>query len=262
VAQRVYMRFFGPDPVPFPSYREVERNVKHSLTTLRCACCGSDKHTRNCPKGIEPHCDYEHDGEERLPPHITDFCPVLHNYCAMCQTVGHMERVHLEPKHHRTGRELRERYFKFMATGAYTSLPYLAFHDEGYKKLTGAHWRRAYEGRPYRQAVITRYVLGFTPEIHQRLMDLIKHLPEQRHCDNDRAHQLEAIRENIRKADAGETTPLPREIIAEFQAKRREERAKLKKAKMAENRAAEEAADTSTTTANTATNSAKAKKKK
>jgi hypothetical protein len=231
VARRVYDRFFGKDPIPFPTYREIERDVKHALTTLRCISCGAKDHISTCPKVQNPSCEYEHDGEIGLRAHTTEFCPVLHNYCGECQTVGHHERVHYTEGLMKTGRELRQRYFQFMARGAYTSIPYLVFHPEGYKKLSGAHWRRSYDGRAYRHAVITRHVLGIGPEIQEKLAELIKHLPESKTCDADREWQLEAIRANIQKAETGETIPLPRDLLMDMQAERRERELLMRQAK-------------------------------
>jgi outer membrane PBP1 activator LpoA protein len=118
-----------------------------------------------------------------------------------------------------------------MARGAYTSLPYLAFHPEGYKKLSGAHWRRSYDGRVYRHAIVTRYVLGIGPEIQERIAALTKHLPESKTCDQDRDWQLEAIRDNIRKAETGETIPLPRDLLMDMQTERREQELLMRQAK-------------------------------
>ena len=115
-----------------------------------------------------------------------------------------------------------------MAIGAYTSLPYLAFHPEGYKMLTGAHWRRSYDGRPYRHATITRYVLGVGPEIQAKIAELVKHLPDKESCDSDRDWQLEAIRENIKKAETWETVPLPRDYLADLRIEKREKELLLK----------------------------------
>lgn len=228
VTLRVYLRFFGPDPIPFPTYQEVGKDIRHALTTLRCICCGAKDHVSDCPRTTDPVCVYEHDGEEHLRPHNTEFCPVLHNYCSLCQTVGHLERVHLEERSYKTGRELRERYFKFMSVGAYTSIPYLAFHPEGYKKLTGAHWRRSYDGKAYRHATITRYVLGIGPEIQAKLRESIQELEEYRLSDSDRDWQLQAIRENIQKAETGETVPLPRDFLLDLRVERREKELLLK----------------------------------
>ena len=242
VAQRTYLRFFGSDPVPFPTYKEVNGDLRHALTTLRCLCCGARNHLSDCPKTQNPVCEHEHDGEEGLRPHTTEFCPILHNYCGLCQTVGHHERVHLEEKLFKTGRELRERYFKFMAVGAYTSIPYLAFHPEGYKMLTGAHWRRSYDGKAFRHATITRYVLGISPEIQARLEKMVKDKPGHQTCDEDREWQLKAIRENIAKANTWETVPLPRDLLADLKIERREQELLMKQAKYDAEREAREAA--------------------
>lgn len=228
IALRVYARFFGSDPVPFPTHQEVGRNIRHALLTLRCTCCGSREHIANCPKVTNPSCEYEHDGEEGLRAHTTEFCPILHNYCGVCQTVGHHERVHSDATNWKTGRELRERYFRFMAVGAYTSLPYLAFHPEGYKMLTGSHWKRSYDGRVYKHAMITRYMLGIGPELQERLDALVGRYPGRTPDFEDRSWQLEAIRDNIVKANTGETIPLPRDLLMDRQTERREKELLMK----------------------------------
>jgi hypothetical protein len=115
-----------------------------------------------------------------------------------------------------------------MAIGAYTSIPYLAFHPEGYKKLSGAHWRRSYDGRAYRHATITRYVLGVGPEIQQRLAELLKGRPGVETCDKERDWQLQAIRDNIQKANTGETVPLPRDLLMDLRIERREQELLMK----------------------------------
>ncbi|HEY7531455.1 MAG TPA: hypothetical protein VH681_01580, partial [Nitrospiraceae bacterium] len=207
IASRVYARFFGPDPIPFPSQHEVARDIRHALTTLRCVCCGSRDHISDCPKVQNPTWDYEHDGVEGLRAHTTEFCPVLHNYCGVCQTVGHHEKVHSDSVNWKTGRELRERFFRFMAVGAYTSLPYLAFHPEGYKMLTGSHWKRSYDGRVYKHATITRYMLGIGPELQQKLDALARRNPGRQIGDEDRIWQIKAIRDNIKASETGNTVP-------------------------------------------------------
>jgi hypothetical protein len=230
VACRVYARFFGPDPVPFPSQQEVARDIRHMLTTLRCVCCGSRDHISDCPKVENPVCEYEHDGVEGLRAHTTEFCPILHNYCGECQTVGHHERIHSDAVNWKTGRELRERYFRFMAVGAYTSLPYLAFHPEGYKLLTGAHWKRSYDGRVYKHATITRYVLGIGPELQQKLDAFARRNPGRVDGEEDRSWQLEAIRKNIQASETGTAVPLPRDLLMDLRTERREQELLLKQA--------------------------------
>jgi hypothetical protein len=143
-------------------------------------------------------------------------------------TVGHHERVHSDRQFWKTGRELRERYFRFMAIGAYTSMPYLVFHPEGYKRLSGAHWRRSYDGRAYRHATITRYVLGIGSEIQEKIAKLVEKHPEAQTCDADRDWQIQAIRENIQKASTGETIPLPRDLLMDLRIERREKELLLK----------------------------------
>jgi len=177
---------------------------------------------------------------EGLRAHTTEFCPILHNYCGVCQTVGHHERVHSDSVNWKTGRELRERFFRFMAVGAYTSLPYLAFHPEGYKKLTHSHWKRCYDGRAFRQAHITRYVLNITPEIQDRLLDRVRNNPEVSACELDRETQLEAIRANIERAETGGTVPLSRDLVAETRQKRREQLMRQKRAKYDQEKKARE----------------------
>jgi len=114
----------------------------------------------------------------------------------------------------KTSRELRQRYFAFMARGAYTSLPFLAFHPEGYKKLTTAHWNRSYEGGSYRRAAVTRHLLGIGPVILGRLQEKGRRLTTFKNCQADREQQLKMIRENIEKSRSGQTIPLPRDLIS------------------------------------------------
>ena len=261
VADRVYQRFFGTDPIPFPTCREMERDINSHLNLLRCACCGSRDHVSDCPKVRDPICNYEHDGEENLKPHTTEFCPVLHNYCGVCLTVGHLERVHVEKDFQKTGRELRERYFRFMAIGAYTSLPYLAFHPEGYKMLTAAHWRRSYDGRAYRQAIITRQVLGVSTELDQKLTEKARKGPGYKSFDLDRDDQLKAIRENIRKAETGDAVPLPRDLKMNFRAQRQRE-LMLRKREQFERNMAAKAAASETNKTKTDLDGTKTKKKR
>jgi len=223
VAQRVYERFFGEDPIPFPTFQEFDRDIKRALLLNRCICCGHPDHTDNCPKVPNPVCVYEHDGEDSLRPHTTEFCPVLHNYCGMCCSVGHHERVHYEKEYMKTNRELRERYFRFMTRGVYTSVPFLAFHPEGYKKLSVSHWNRCYDGTSYRRAAITRHLLGVDHEIIKKLQEKCQHQPTFKNCQRDRDGQLKMIRENIEKAKSGETIPLPRDHIETLRRKREEE---------------------------------------
>ena len=220
IANQIYDRFFGKDPVPFPTLQEVNKDIRFTLTVLRCICCGARDHTTDCSKVPEPECKYEHDGEQALKPHTTEFCPILHNYCGMCFTVGHHERVHYDSRFLKTGRELRERYFRFMATGAYTSLPFLALHPEGAKKLNAAHWRRSYDGRNHRQSPITRYMLGIgQPELNILGANSAKH-PSAKTRVEDRDKQLQLVRDNIEKTRLGQTVPLPRDFMENLERER------------------------------------------
>jgi hypothetical protein len=150
--------------------------------------------------------------------------------------------VHLEEAFLKTGRELRERYFSFMAVGAYTSLPYLAFHPEGYKHLTGAHWRRSYDGKSYRQATITRFVLGVGPALHEKLSGQASHRQRGKLCEPERERQLQAIRENIERAGSGGTVPLPRDLLMGLQKQKREQELLREKEKYEQEREAKVAA--------------------
>jgi len=233
VAQRVYDRFFGINPIPFPTCEEFDRDIKKNLILGRCGCCGAKDHVDNCPKVPNPTCEYNHDGEVELRPHTLEFCPILHNYCGMCCTVGHHERVHYAVGHQQTNRELRERYFRFMARGAFTSVPFLAFHPEGYKKLSSVHWNRCYEGGAYRRAAITRHLLGIGPEVLERLQEKARKQATHKNCQADRNAQIQMIRENIQKARHGETVPLPRDYIETLR-KKREDQERLRRKAQAE----------------------------
>jgi len=110
-----------------------------------------------------------------------------------------------------------------MTRGVYTSVPFLAFHPEGYKKLSVSHWNRCYDGTSYRRAAITRHLLGVDHEIIKKLQEKCQHQPTFRNCQRDRDGQLKMIRENIKKAKSGETIPLPRDHIETLRRKREEE---------------------------------------
>lgn len=205
-AQEIYERFTGSDALDIPSYREMNKPVDIMLSQ-RCGCCGSRDHLENCPKVPSPICNYDHDGVTGLRPHTTMFCPILHGYCPKCQVCGHQERVHFIPEVMKTSRELRQRYFRFMAQGAYTSLPFLALHPEGRKRLTVLHWRRSYDGRSFRHAVITRYALGIDPG--EECQSLLKIQDKPDGWLKTREEQLAIIRQNMKTTKAGERVPLP-----------------------------------------------------
>ena len=90
--------------------------------------------------------------------------------------------------------------------------------------LTGAHWKRSYDGRVYRHATITRYVLGVGPELQAKLGDLYKHIHGNLSCEDEREEQLRAVQENIRKAATGETVPLPRDLLMDLRVEKREQK--------------------------------------
>lgn len=250
VAEQVYQRFFGENAIPFPTFLEMDRSFTESVINQRCGCCGAVDHVLNCQMVQEPFCRYEHDGEEALKPHITEFCPVLHMYCGVCQTVGHHERVHSEGAFKKTSLELRERYFRFMTTGAYTSIPFLIFHELGYQKLSASHWKTSYDGRTFRHAAITRHVMGLGNLEITRMEDRSAHQRENRNWLTGRAQQLELIRQNIEKANTGATVPIPRDFMAKYyndlaaaELQRRKEQAEHDRQKHAAEQTAQKAAE-------------------
>jgi hypothetical protein len=191
----------------------MDRTLELSLIQGRCGSCGRPEHIRDCPKVAQPSCAYDHDGETALRPHQTEFCPILHKYCGVCQAVGHHERAHTDGPYRKTNLELRLRYFRFMATGAYTSLPYLVFHPEGYRSLSVSHWCSSYDGRRFRHAAISRNALGLGADEVARMEEKSARQREHQNWATDRAQQLEIIRQNILKADTGETVPMPRDFM-------------------------------------------------
>ena len=196
IAEAVFQRFFGPNPIEFPTLQEMRGIYLDALLWLnRCKSCARKGHTvKDCPINGNPTCNYEHDGEI-CEPHSITCCPVLHGYCKKCFHTGHHERVHYDSKHLKTQREIRQRYFRFMAQGALTSLPFLLLHPEGCKKVSVHHWSQALDGRKFRKAVVTRYVLG----VHKHLT--AENLAAQ-NADNidwrkGVGPKLEAVRKNI-----------------------------------------------------------------
>ncbi len=120
-----------------------------------------------------------------------------------------------------------------MASGAYTSLPFLALHPEGVKKLTAAHWRRSYDGRNYRQSPITRYLLGIGQAELQILGRNAENHPSSKTRVADRDKQLQLVRENVEKSRSGQTIPLPRDFMENL-ARERQQEALLKRQIQAE----------------------------
>ena len=127
--------------------------------------------------------------------------------------------------------------------------------------LTGAHWRRSYDGRAYRQAIITRQVLGVSKELDLKLTERSRRLPGYKNFELDRDDQLKAIQENIQKAETGEAVPLPRDLKVDFRAKRQAEIMLQKKAQFERNQAAKAAASEKNKT-RTDTTKTKTKKKR
>ena len=195
IAEAVFQRFFGPNRIEFPTYLEMRANNLDVLWLNRCKSCAKKGHSaKDCPINKSPTCNYEHDGEI-CEPHSILCCPVLHGHCKKCFHTGHHERVHYDTKHLKTLREVRQRYFQFMAHGAFTSMPYLMLHPEGRKKATSYHWSLALDGRKFRRAVVTRYVL----RVHEHLSsdDIAPHGTDSLLWRRSIAPKLEAVRKNI-----------------------------------------------------------------
>ena len=195
IAEVVYQHFFGPNPIEFPTHEELRGNHLYKVLLNRCKSCAQKGHSaKDCPINKNPTCNYEHDGEI-CEPHSILCCPILHGYCNRCFHTGHHERVHYDSKHLKTQREVRQRFFRFMAHGAFTSMPYLMLHPEGRKKVAFYHWSFAHDGRKYRKAVVTRYVLG----VHKHLStdDIAVHTSDNALWRKNIALKFEAVQKNI-----------------------------------------------------------------
>ena len=144
--------------VDVPSRMALRYESLASLLAKRCSGCGSSQHeSSSCDSGIEPICEYPHDGIKFEVPHSTLCCPVLHKYCAVCYTHGHLPFVHLVSEHQKTQLELRERFFRFMHRGLFTRIPFLSLGEEN--TVCGQFWRGGYLNQVFRRDQITRYQL-------------------------------------------------------------------------------------------------------
>ncbi len=212
-SETVYQRFCGPDAITFPKGVVMARYFDEALMDKRCSSCASDNHVEKCPRNPNPVCEYEHDGEDNLVPHSTLMCPVLHGYCRLCLCIGHHERVHYDPDHLKTPRELRLRFFRSMIAGAWTSLPFLIHHPEGCHLISHQHWRRSYDARGLSHAAITRYVLQVTPELIERAE--VEQSGKMTYKIWKELHQerLDKIRQNALRGPREEQIPIPRDFV-------------------------------------------------
>jgi len=124
----------------------------------RCRNCAKRGHVIEDCEEVFEDCNYDHDGGE-FTKHSILTCPVLHHFCEMCLTVGHLPTVHYHPDHRKPQIELRRRFFENMVKGAWTSIPFLTHDTEMIKKTSNKHWRFSYDGCNFRKAIITRVAL-------------------------------------------------------------------------------------------------------
>lgn len=149
-------RFKGRLPIDIPA----NINVFMSRTPFkgRCKNCAKSGHTTEECSHEMKGCQLEHDGEG-FQTHSELCCPVLHNYCDLCMSVGHLPQIHFVPEVRRSQLEVRQRYFRNMIKGAWTSLIFLSIKEETAQLVKNKFWRYSHDGVTFRRANITRYAL-------------------------------------------------------------------------------------------------------
>ena len=227
----VFERFFGSNGIGLPTHVEMDENKLNTVRNGRCFSCGYRGHkVKDCFLEKNPTCEYPHDGAN-FPLHSTLCCPNLHAYCEECELNGHHPNAHLLLEHRKTARELRERYFKFMHQGAFTSMPYLIFHPEGKKWLTTAHWRFSYDAKRFNEATITRFALGIDTHIPQNDIAAAQFQSNHAKWLSDREELWTRVAYNV-TLKTSDWDPIPKDLVearlkAKAETKRAERQAKV-----------------------------------
>jgi len=161
--EKVRERFIGGNALDIPPIFDFTNRIAFTGDE-RCRNCAKRGHHREkCPEPVRD-CLYPHDGET-YPEHSTLTCPVLHHFCDICLSVGHLPRVHYDPDYAVCQFQLRRRYFKHMVQGAWTSIPFLALQPDTAKIIKPKHFLFAYEGANFRRCNITRFALKLNKPI-------------------------------------------------------------------------------------------------
>ena len=219
VAANVIYRRFWPENgtgIEFPKYGDIGVVPPEELIKLRCASCGKEDHKiQDCPINKHPVCEYPHDNVE-YGAHSTLCCPHLHKYCKHCQLLGHHQSVHWTPAVMVTFRELRKRFFENFHRGLLTSIPLLALHPEGRKKIQCRHWRFAFDNKRFHQSVIERFAMGIVnAKVNDGWLGTQRKNEDLKEFRLHKDYQLEVIRNNVKKTELP-FYKFPRDLVKRF----------------------------------------------